>query len=114
MRAADGAGTARLPVAAVMPGFTWTGAPTRPAVPAGSTDTAVTFDHRGGVRSGPQVAGAFALFGADPPPVVAPLVGLPLGAAIHDAADTPAVVALPPLATAGIRLDGRSVPRVIR
>jgi hypothetical protein len=194
------AGTA-LPTAGVIPGFTWADAPPRPAVPAGSTDTAVAFDHRGAARSGPQVAGAFALLGADPPPVVAPpladtvrpvvvsvalpttrlyrrgewltftvrfsepvhvtggprllvrvgaairfatlaggsgtatllfryrvvagdvalrgiavtpLVGLPLGAAIRDAAGNPAVVALPPLATAGIRLDGRSLPRVIR
>jgi hypothetical protein len=45
---------------------------------------------------------------------VTPLVGLPLGATIRDAAGNPAVVALPPLATAGIRLDGRSLPRVIR
>jgi hypothetical protein len=194
------AGTA-LPTAGVIPGFTWADAPPRPAVPAGSTDTAVAFDHRGAARAGPQVAGAFALLGADPPPVVAPpladtvrpvvvsvalpttrlyrrgewltftvrfsepvhvtggprllvrvgaairfatlaggsgtaallfryrvvaadvalrgvsvtpLVGLPLGATIRDAAGNPAVVALPPLATAGIRLDGRSLPRVIR
>ena len=34
-------------------------------------------------------------------------IGLPAGAALRDAAGNAAVVALPPLAAAGIRLDGR-------
>ena len=61
-------GTA-LPAAVSIPDFTWTDVPTRPAVPAGSGDTAVLHDYHGAARSGPQVAGAFAALGAEPPPV---------------------------------------------
>ena len=195
---------------------TWvTRAPRRPGPspgpqPAGGTDTAVLYDHRGSPRGGPQVAGAFAALDADPPPPVAPPplappsapppadavrpvvvgvdlpgprlyrrgewltftvrfsepvqaaggprlllrvggglrfaalaggsgstalvfryrvaaadvaprgiavihgIGLPGGAAIRNAAGNPAVVVLPPLATAGIRLDGRFPPRIAR
>jgi hypothetical protein len=80
------------------------GAAIRFATLAGGSGTAtLLFRYR-------VVAGDVALRGI----AVTPLVGLPLGAAIRDAAGNPAVVALPPLATAGIRLDGRSLPRVIR
>jgi hypothetical protein len=200
------AGGAGLPAGAAIPAFTWADLPPRPAVPPGITDTAVTYDHRGWPRSGPQVAGAFALLGAEPPPVLTPppvtappadtvrpvvidvalpaarvqrrgewltftvrfseavhvtggprllfrvgsgirfatlvggagtaaltfryrvtaadvaprgitvtrQIGLPAGSTIRDAAGNAAVVALPAMATAGIRLDGRLVPRIAR
>lgn len=58
------------PPTALIPPFGWSDAPARPAVPAGRSDTAVTFDFTGAARSGPQAAGAFAAAGSavDPPP----------------------------------------------
>ena len=194
-----------LPAAVTVPAFDWGDAPTMPAIPAGSSDTRVLYDHRGAPRSGPQVAGAFASLTVDPtppPPAPAPpppadavrpvvigvampaarihrrgewltftvrfsepvfvtgsprlrlqvgavarfatlaggagttdlvfryrvgaadfaprgisvsrLVGLPSGTSIRDAAGNAAVVGLPALVSAGIRVDGRSGPRSMR
>jgi hypothetical protein len=45
---------------------------------------------------------------------VSRLVGLPSGTSIRDAAGNAAVVGLPALVSAGIRVDGRSRPRSMR
>lgn len=194
-----------LPAAVAVPTFVWSDAPTRPAIPAGTSDTSVLYDHRGAPRSGPQVAGAFARLAADPAPPLVPVppptppadtvrpvvVGvvlpaarihrrgewltftvrfsepvfvtggprlrlqlgavarfatlasgsgtadlvfryrvaaadfaprgisvnrlvLPFGASLRDAAGNAAVVGLPALVSAGIRVDGRSGPRSLR
>ncbi len=62
------------PATVAIPTFSWSGAPTRPAIPVGRTDMSVTFDHVGAPRTGPQAPGAFAAAGSTttPPPVDPP------------------------------------------
>ena len=59
------------PPAYEIPDFTWSDAPASPAVPAGTLDNLVAYDHTGAARTGPQPAGAFVADAAAvvPPPL---------------------------------------------
>ena len=58
------------PAAYEIPDFTWSDAPASPAVPAGTLDNRVAYDHLGVARTGSQAAGAFGAAGGVivPPP----------------------------------------------
>ena len=107
------------PPTAPIPAFGWSDAPARPAVPAGRSDTAVTFDFTGAARSGPQAAGAFASAGVAvvPPPLPQPpesvsVQGVSLPAAGVRRAG--AVLTFQIVMTAPVTVTGRpSLPLVI-
>lgn len=83
-----------------IPDFTWSDAPTRPAVPAGLSSNAVTLDYQGAVRTS-RVAGAFMINGVVPTPVPTPVpvpAPTPAPAPTPVPAPTPAPVPSPVVA----------------
>jgi hypothetical protein len=75
------------PASVAIPSFSWSDAPTVPAVPAGRTSTAVGYDFDGAARAVFSRIGAYALTGENSTPVdlsaaFSPLSGIALGASL--------------------------------